>query len=137
MSGLNKAMIIGNIGFVEKKDKFVKISVATSEKFKDQSGTSNEKTTWHNVVFFSKLADIARQYLVKGMKVYVEGKIDNQTYEKDGVKHYSTSIIGQSMQMLGSKSDKDSSSGENYSKAKEGSAPPPEEYSEYEDNIPF
>jgi single-strand DNA-binding protein len=136
MSGLNKAMIIGNIGFVEKKDKFVKISIATSEKFTGQDGSKNEKTTWHNVVFFSKLADIARQYLTKGMKVYVEGKIDNQTYEKDGIKHYSTSIIANSMQMLGSKSEGNATSGDN-PPPKPSGQPTTDEYADYEDNIPF
>lgn len=107
MSGVNKAIIIGNLGAdVESKDlgdgKMVaKFSVATSEKWKDKDGNDQETTEWHNITAWGKLAEICSKYLSKGSKVYVEGKIQTESYEKDGVKKYSTKIVMNNMQMLG------------------------------------
>ena len=107
MAGLNKAQIIGNIGKVEiraTKDggQVVSISVATSYKAKD----GNDVVEWHNIIFFSKLADVAAQYLKKGMKVYIEGQLKTEKYQaKDGTDRYTTKIIAQQMQMLDKKED--------------------------------
>ena len=111
MSSLNKAMIIGNVG----KDPELKygssgmavstFSVATSSKWKDKEGNQQHKTEWHNVTAFDKLAEIVGQYIKKGSKVYIEGKLQTDQWEKDGVKHYSTKIIASQMVMLGGKNE--------------------------------
>jgi single-strand DNA-binding protein len=80
-------------------------SMATSENWKDKSGVKQEKTEWHNIVAYRKLAEIIGEYLKKGAPVYIEGKLQTRKWEKDGVTRYSTEIIADSMQMLGSKSD--------------------------------
>ncbi|HVH33762.1 MAG TPA: single-stranded DNA-binding protein, partial [Tahibacter sp.] len=78
------------------------VSVATSESWKDkQSGEQKEKTEWHRVKFFGRLAEIAGEYLKKGSQVYIEGSLRTEEYEKDGVKRYSTDIVAAEMQMLG------------------------------------
>ena len=104
---INKVILIGNIGgdvkIVKTKDgsQIAKASLATSEKYKDKSGNKTEKTEWHNLVFFGKLADVAEKYVKKGDRLYVEGKINTNTYEKDGKTNYFVSIVVNQMQMLG------------------------------------
>jgi single-strand DNA-binding protein len=113
MASLNKAMIIGNLG----KDPEIRatpsgqsvatFSVATSEKFKNKSGELEERTEWHNIVLWGKLAEIAGQYLTKGKSVFIEGRIQTRKWEgKDGHDRYTTEIVGDKMQMLGGKGDK-------------------------------
>lgn len=108
-SGVNKAILIGNVGkdpevkHTKSGSSVAKISLATAESWKDASGNKQEKTEWHNVVFFGRLAEIVGSYLKKGSKVYIEGSIRTDKYEKDGVTKYSTSIIGKEMRMLDSR----------------------------------
>ena len=111
MRGVNKALIIGSVG----KDPevratadgncIVNLSVATSESWKDKQGNKQESTEWHRVSAFGKLAEIIRDYVVKGSKVYIEGKIKTRSYDKDGVKVYVTEIVANEMQMLDSKGE--------------------------------
>jgi len=75
--------------------------VATTYSRKDKDGQFQEKTEWHRVKLFGKTAEVAGEYLKKGRQVYIEGRIEYGSYEKDGVKHYTTDIIGEDMQMLG------------------------------------
>lgn len=112
MASVNKAILIGNLGrdpetrFMPNGDPVCNISIATTESWKDKSGAKQEKTEWHRVVFFGKLAEIAGEYLKKGSACYIEGRIQTKKYtDKDGVEKYSTEIIGDRMQMLGSKGD--------------------------------
>ena len=114
MTGINKAIIVGNLGndpevkALANGDQVVNITIATSESWKDKNtGEKKELTEWHRVVFFRKLAEIAGQYLKKGSKVYVEGKLKTRMWEKDGQKHYTTEIVGDNMQMLDSKGQYD------------------------------
>ena len=103
---LNKVMLIGHLG----KDPELKytpsgvavatFSIATSEQWKDQDGNQQEKTEWHNIVAWRKLAEIVGEYLKKGKKVYIEGKLQTRTYEKDGVKRYVTEIVADQLIML-------------------------------------
>ncbi len=103
---LNKVQLIGNLG----KDPELKytpsgvavatFSIATSESWKDQEGNQQEKTEWHNIVAWRKLAEICGEYLKKGKKVYIEGKIQTRNYEKDGVKRYITDIVADQLIML-------------------------------------
>ena len=109
MPGVNKAIIVGRLGkdpevrHLEGGGVVANFPVATSESYKDRNtGEKKEQTEWHNVVMWKGLAEIAEKYLSKGAQVYIEGKLRTRTWEKDGVKHYTTEIVGTSLQMLGS-----------------------------------
>ena len=106
--GINKVILVGNLGndpevrYSQSGAAITKISVATSESWKDKNGEQQERTEWHRVTFFGKLAEIAGEYLKKGRQVYVEGALRTEKYtDKNGVEKYSTDIIGNEMQMLG------------------------------------
>ncbi len=110
MSSINKVMLVGRVG----KDPEVRdlnsgkivanFSVATSEDYKDKDGKKVSNTEWHNVVFFGRTAEVARDYVLKGMLVGIEGKIKTEKYQaKDGTDRYVTKIYGGSLSMLGSK----------------------------------
>lgn len=110
MASVNKVILVGNLGkdpetrYMPEGGAITNISLATTESWKDKaSGEKKEKTEWHRVSFFGKLAEIAGEYLKKGSQVYVEGRIQTREYEKDGAKRYSTEIIADRMQMLGGK----------------------------------
>lgn len=109
MASVNKAILIGNLGkdpelrHMPNGDAVVNFSVATSDSYKDRDGNKQEKTEWHNVVIYGKLAEIAAQYLKKGSTVYLEGRIQTRKWQKDGVDRYTTEIIANVMQMLGGK----------------------------------
>lgn len=104
---VNKFIGIGNLGrdpemrVMPSDGKYVtNISIAITESYKDKEGKKQEVTEWVNVVFFGKLAEIAGQYLKKGSKVYIEGKLKTEKYQKDGQDRYITKVIANSMQML-------------------------------------
>ena len=110
MAGLNKVLLIGNLG----KDPEVtytpaglavaRFSIATSETRNDKtSGEKIVKTEWHRIVAFGKLAEICGEYLVKGKQVYIGGRLQTNSWEKDGITRYSTDIIASEMKMLGVK----------------------------------
>ena len=113
MASVNKAIIIGNLGadpetrYAPSGDAICNIKVATTETWKDKaSGEKREATEWHRVVFFSKLAEIANEYLRKGGQVYVEGRITTRKWQdKDGNDRYTTEIRGDTMKMLGSRGE--------------------------------
>ncbi len=106
--GVNKVILIGNLGadpetrFMPSGGAVTNIRLATSESWKDkQSGQMQERTEWHRVVFFNKLAEIAGEYLKKGSKVYVEGSLRTRKWQgQDGQDRYSTEIVADQMQML-------------------------------------
>lgn len=105
--GVNKVILVGNLG----NDPEVKytaggmaictLSLATTSVRKDKEGQQVEKTEWHRVKLFGKLGEIAGEYLKKGRQAYIEGRIEYGSYDKEGVKHYTTDIIADEMQMLG------------------------------------
>lgn len=109
--GLNKVMIIGNLGadpetrHTPNGVAITNIRVATSEVWKDKdSGEKKEKTEWHRIVLFNKIAEIAKQYLKKGSKVYIEGSLKTTKWQdKDGTDKYSTDIVASDMQLLDAK----------------------------------
>lgn len=108
--GINKVILVGNLGadpetrYTPSGTAITTIRIATSESWKDkQTGEQQERTEWHRIKFFGRLAEIAGEYLKKGGQVYVEGKLRTDEYEKDGVKRYSTDIIADEMQMLGTR----------------------------------
>lgn len=115
MRGVNKAILIGNLGADPEMRYFTdgtavcNFRMATSEAWTDrQTGEKREKTEWHRVVAFRRLAEICGQYLKKGSKVYVEGKLQTRTYEKDGQTHYTTEIVANELQMLDSRGQQQS-----------------------------
>ncbi|MEX0609250.1 MAG: single-stranded DNA-binding protein [Balneolaceae bacterium] len=110
MSSLNKAMLIGNLGqdpevrYTQSNTAVATLNIATSERYKDSNGEYQEKTEWHRVIAWSRLAEICQQYLKKGSKVYIEGPIQTRSWEdKDGQKKYTTEIKALQMIMLDSK----------------------------------
>lgn len=106
--GINKVIIVGNLGndpetrYSQSGSAITNISVATSESWKDKDGNQQERTEWHRVKFFGRLAEIAGEYLKKGRQVYIEGSLRTEKYtDKSGVEKYATDIIANEMQMLG------------------------------------
>lgn len=99
MAGLNKVEIIGRLGgdpetrYMPNGDAVTNLTIATSETWKDKQGEKQEKTEWHRVVFFGKVAEIAGEYLRKGSQCFVMGKLQTREWEKDGVKRYTTEIV--------------------------------------------
>lgn len=154
--GINKVILVGNLGndpdtrYLPDGGAVTNISVATSESWKDRNtGQQNERTEWHRVVFFRRLAEIAGEYLKKGSKVYIEGKLRTRQWEKEGQKHYSTEIVADELQMLDSRGDSPGMSGGGaggysqpmgqqnsggQSSAPAYDTPPPEDF---DDDIPF
>ena len=106
--GINKVIIVGTLGkdpevrYSQSGSALTSISLATNEKWKDKNGETQERTEWHRIKFFGKLAEIAGEYLKKGGQVYIEGSLRTDKYtDKQGVEKYSTDIIANEMQMLG------------------------------------
>ena len=105
--GINKVILIGNLGrdpetrYANNGSAVTNFSVATSEQWRDRTtGENQERTEWHNVVCFARLAEIAGEYLRKGSKVYIEGSLRTTSWEQDGVKKYRTEVMARDMQML-------------------------------------
>ena len=140
--GINKVILVGTLGrdpetkYMPSGGAITNVSIATSEQWKDKNtGEKQDRTEWHRVVFYNRLAEIAGQYLRKGQQVYIEGSLKTRSWEKDGQKQYTTEIVASSLQMLGSKGD-----GERTEQA----APPPkpapstQSFEDFEDgDIPF
>jgi single-strand DNA-binding protein len=118
----NKAFLIGNLG----RDPEVRtttsgqpvatFSLATNRRWKDREGNRRDETEWHNIVCWGRLAEIAGQYLTKGRQIFVEGRIQTRSWDdqQSGEKRYRTEIVADNFQMLGSRSDYDSSGGSSY-----------------------
>lgn len=164
MASVNKAIIVGHLGrdpetrYMPNGEAVTNIAVATSENWKDkQTGEKKELTEWHRITFYRKLAEIAGQYLKKGSQVYVEGRLQTRKWtDKDGNERYTTEIIADAMQMLGTRQGQasDSSDARNYQdgaaanksagndiqRAREGRAPaakPAPNFDDMDDDIPF
>jgi single-strand DNA-binding protein len=154
MASVNKVIIIGNLGrdpetrYMPDGGAVTNVSVATTEKWKDKSGEPQEKTEWHRVAFFGKLAEIAGEYLKKGSQVYVEGRLQTRKWQdKDGQDKYSTEIVANVMQMLGSRqgmgggAERDMPEREGAApKGGAGAKPAPKgggKFDDLEDDIPF
>ena len=107
MSGVNKVILIGNLGrdpevrTLDGGDKVANFTLATSESYKNRDGERITQTEWHNIVLWRGLADVAEKYLAKGKQIYIEGKIRTRSWEdKDGNKRYTTEVVGDNMVML-------------------------------------
>ena len=128
--GVNKVILLGRLGGEPESRQagsttVSNFTVATSEKFKNQQGEWQERTEWHRVVAWGRLAEICKEYLHKGSQVYIEGRLQTRSWEKEGVKQYTTEIVISEMQMLDIR--------------REGSSSPPvpEEVTGASDDIPF
>jgi single-strand DNA-binding protein len=143
MRGVNKVILIGNLGrdpevrYTRDGTPVANLNIATTESWNDGSGQRQERTEWHKVVAWGKLAEIAKEYLSKGKQVYVEGRLQTRPWEdKEGVKRYTTEIRADQMVMLGGRG------GDGMSR--EATPPPPESselgresFQATEDDVPF
>lgn len=134
---VNRAELIGRLGadpevrYMPNGDAVANVTIATSESWKDKNtGEKREHTEWHRVVFFRRLAEIAGDYLKKGSLVYVAGRLQTRTWDKDGQKHYTTEINASELKMLGGKTESDMQQGSKPAK-------PAQEAGTYDDDIPF
>lgn len=147
MSSLNKAMIIGRLGqdpdvrYTQSNTAVANLSIATSERYKDNQGEWKERTEWHRVVAWGRLAEICQEYLKKGSQVYIEGPIQTRKWEdKEGQTRYTTEIKALTMTMLDSKGDR---SGEDVPKKPDNSQPVSssvdlnEDFDDIDDDLPF
>lgn len=150
--GVNKVILIGNLGadpdvrYMPSGNAVTNVRLATTDQWRDrQSGEQQERTEWHRVVFFTRLAEIAGEYLRKGSKVYVEGRLQTRKWQgQDGQDRYTTEIVANDMQMLDSRSG---ASASGYSRSDAGSqqpsqpepqpAPQAEPQEDFDDDIPF
>ncbi len=157
--GVNKVILIGNVGadpdtkYLPSGGAVTNVTLATSESWKDKTtGQQQERTEWHRVVFFNRLGEIAGEYLKKGSKVYVEGSLRTRKWQdKDGVDKYTTEIVASEMQMLDSKGGGGAGAGNYEPQAQAQSrpaarqpsapanndAPPPANFDDFDDDIPF
>ncbi|MCE2425127.1 MAG: single-stranded DNA-binding protein [Pseudomonadales bacterium] len=163
MAGINKVILIGNLGrdpemrYTQDQNAVATFSVATSEQWTDRNTNERrERTEWHRVVCFRRLAEICGEYLHKGSKVYIEGQLQTRSWEQDGQTRYMTEVVARNMQMLDSRGggggfggpdddrggppdrgghrDQPSRGGPSAAPA---SSSPPQEPDDFEDDIPF
>lgn len=144
--GLNKVTLIGNLGadpelrYTEGNVPVASFNIATNESYKDQSGTLVERTEWHRIVVWRKLAEVLAEYLKKGSKVYLEGKLQTRTWEdKDGIKRYTTEVVVNDFMFLDSRGNGNGNghgAGTHSAAVPAGGtpAPPPEST---DDDLPF
>ena len=143
--GVNKVILIGNLGadpetrYTTSGSAITTIRLATSESWKDkQSGEMQERTEWHRVKFFGRLAEIANEYLKKGRQVYVEGSIRTDKYtDKEGVEKFSTEIVASEMQMLGGDADGKPARGTSAPSKTRAASPKAQDTEALDDDIPF
>ena len=141
--GINKVILVGNVGkdpetrYMPNGKAVTNFSIATSDGWTDkQTGDKQERTEWHNVVLFEKLAEIASQYLRKGSQVYIEGSLRTRKWQdKEGKDRYTTEIVGREMQMLGGRSG--STGGGSSESSAPASSSPPADDGGFDDDIPF
>lgn len=110
MASVNKVILVGNLGrdpevrYMPNGEAVCNFSIATTDSWKDKSGAKQERTEWHNIVMYRKLAEIAGEYLKKGRPVYIEGRLQTRKWQtKEGQDRYTTEIIADQMQMLGTR----------------------------------
>jgi len=147
--GINKVILVGNLGqdpetrYMPSGGAVTNFTLATNESWKDkQSGEQKERTEWHRVAMFNRLAEVAAEYLRKGSQVYVEGKLRTRKWQdRDGNDRYTTEVIADEMQMLGGRGGSfesgGSGGGSEGSRGSSGGAPNPPPADDFDDDIPF
>jgi len=149
MAGVNKVILVGNLGsdpqvrYTPSGQAVANFNIATSERFNNKAGEKEERTEWHRIVAWGKLAEICQQYLKKGKQVYIEGRLQTREWEdKQGQKQKTTEIVAQTMQMLGRVGDAGSGGGgggsSDFASQDFGSQEPaPQGASTTDDDLPF
>ena len=148
--GVNKVILVGNAGndpeyrVMPNGNGVANLSIATSEAWKDKNtGDQQEKTEWHRVIFFNKQAEIIEQYVKKGAKLYIEGRLQTRSWEQDGVKRYTTEIVASEFQFLDSRENGGSDARGLSPSPKQGNAgsssdsQQPSSFDDFDDDIPF
>ncbi|MFQ5753740.1 MAG: single-stranded DNA-binding protein [bacterium] len=140
---VNKVILLGNLGqdpelrYTPSGAAVTTLSVATNEVWKDNDGNKQERTEWHRVVLWRKQAELAGEYLKKGSKIYIEGRLQTRSWEdKDGNKRYTTEIIGDTLTMLDSKAESGQAT-EVQPPSDVQEPPPSESAATEEDDLPF
>ena len=147
MASVNKVILVGNLGkdpetrHMPDGTAVTNFSIATTEQWKDKSGEKQEKTEWHRISTFQRLAEIAGEYLKKGSQVYIEGRLQTRKWtDKDGAEKYTTEIIADRLQMLGSRqgASGEGSSADGAAKpASAAKASSAAKFDDFENDIPF
>ena len=156
MASVNKVILVGNLGrdpetrYMPDGGAITNFSIATTDTWKDKAGEKQEKTEWHRISTFQRLAEIAGEYLKKGSQVYIEGRLQTRKWtDKDGVEKYTTEIIADKMQMLGSRQGMGGDGGGDSARSSSGGAPSgaaksaasakggAAKFDDFEDDIPF
>jgi single-strand DNA-binding protein len=149
MASVNKVILIGNLGrdpetrYMPDGGAVTNVSIATTDVWKDKQGEKQERTEWHRVAFFGKLAEIAGEYLKKGSQVYVEGRLQTRKWQdKEGQDKYTTEIVADRMQMLGSRQgqgggDREAGGERSGGGGKPAARPSGGKFEDLEDDIPF
>ncbi len=160
MASVNKVILVGNLGrdpevrYMPNGEAVCNFSIATTDSWKDKSGQRQERTEWHNIVMYRKLAEIAGEYLKKGRPVYVEGRLQTRKWQtKEGQDRYTTEIIADQMQMLGGRDGGGSNASyDDMNQDQDAGAPPARQsapaaqaakpaaassFDEFDDDIPF
>ena len=151
--GVNKVILVGNVGndpecrTMPNGNAVSNLSLATSDSWKDKNtGEQQDRTEWHRVVFFNRLAEIVDQYVNKGSKLYIEGRLQTRSWEQDGVKRYTTEIVANEMQMLDSRSSAGAQGDNPFGQQSRPSVKPaqatpaqqqPANFDNFDDDIPF
>ncbi|MBU2772480.1 single-stranded DNA-binding protein [Acidithiobacillus ferrooxidans] len=143
MAGVNKVIVLGNLGrdpemrYTQAGKAIATLNMATSESFKDKDGNKQERTEWHRVVLFDRIAEIAGEYLRKGSTAYIEGRLQTRKWtDKEGQERYTTEIVGDRLQLIGGKKSEEGGSEHAPAPASRGgNTPPPVE--DFDDDIPF
>ena len=144
MASVNRVILLGNLGkdpesrYLPNGDAVCNFSIATTEKFKDKSGTQQEHTEWHRISCFGKTAEVAGQYLKKGSPVFIEGRIKTRKWQdKEGQDRYTTEITCDRLQLLGGKPDGQSTDTKPDKPAPNYNPPNPSGFDAMDDDIPF
>jgi single-strand DNA-binding protein len=143
MSGINKVILVGNVGkdpevkYLEGGIAVAKFTLATSEVYKNKEGQRIENTEWHNIVMWRGLAEVAEKYVRKGKQLYIEGRIKTRTYGEENNKKYFTEILADTMTMLGTRGDGSGSSSGHSEPGRMVDTPSPEIAAGPSDDLPF
>ena len=144
MASVNKVTIIGNLGkdpelkFMPNGDAVCNFSVATTDSWKDKAGEKQERTEWHNIVMYRKVAEIAGEYLKQGSSVYLEGRLQTRKWQtKEGQDRYTTEVVAESMQMLGKKSEGEQTNSKPAAQSEIGKNMPIMPIDMIDDDVPF
>lgn len=138
MEGVNQVILIGTLGrdpetkYIPSGTAVTNFSLATSRKWRDSNNEMQEKTEWHNIQCWAKLAEVAGEHLAKGSRVYIQGELETQSWEKEGVKKYKTLINARQMQFLDRKGD-----GPQQQSRQSAPAPAAKQDDGFDDDIPF